>query len=442
MKIISLVAENIKKIRAVEIRPAGPVVMITGRNGQGKTSVLDSMWFALGGKKAVQECPIRNGQKKGKAEVTLAEFDKDERIILGTKEDKVLVTRSFTESNSYLKIEPIGIEGKKHKELLSPQEILDKVFNATTFDPLSFMSSDARRQVEILIGLLNLPKDPRAIDSQVEAIKAIRAVENRELKRLETMASPVPEKVREVEVSQLMATLDKYQSENSAIDKDLAEENALRSGAETMEFEISNMEKEITKKREKIKEMIRRAELLAGNAGVKIDTDGIKRDIATASETNKKALAYAAWANTKEALVVQQRKVDGLNHDIMKLEEEKKEMLSGASLPLPGLEIQASGVFFQGNPLAQASDAEQLKISLAIAMALNPKLRVVRVKNGSLLDSASLAVINKMAKDNDFDVWIEKVDESGKIGVYIEDGKVSALDGVATEKEVADEKAV
>ena len=62
-----------------------------------------------------------------------------------------------------------------------------------------------------------------------------------------------------------------------------------------------------------------------------------------------------------------------------------------------------------------------------MAMALNPEIRVIRITDGSLLDSGNLALIAEMADEHDFQVWIEKVDESGTIGVYIEDGAVAAV---------------
>ncbi len=79
-----------------------------------------------------------------------------------------------------------------------------------------------------------------------------------------------------------------------------------------------------------------------------------------------------------------------------------------------------------GVPLTQASDAEQLRASLAIAMALNPKLRVIRVRDGSLLDSNAMKIIAEMAETKDFQVWIERVDDSGKVGFVLEDGHVVA----------------
>ena len=104
-------------------------------------------------------------------------------------------------------------------------------------------------------------------------------------------------------------------------------------------------------------------------------------------------------------------------------------MLAKASFPLPGLGFGINGVTYNGLPLEQASAAEQLRVSMSMAIASNPKLRVIRITDGSLLDSNSMAVIEEMCKAEDFQVWIEQVEETGKVGIFIEEGRVAAIDG-------------
>jgi hypothetical protein len=60
-------------------------------------------------------------------------------------------------------------------------------------------------------------------------------------------------------------------------------------------------------------------------------------------------------------------------------------------------------------------------------MANNNKVRVMRIKDGSLLDEDSLAVVAEMAHAHDFQVWIESVETSGNVGIYMEDGEVKAV---------------
>ena len=106
-------------------------------------------------------------------------------------------------------------------------------------------------------------------------------------------------------------------------------------------------------------------------------------------------------------------------------------------MPIEGLSVNEDTILFNDPknptgdiPLAQVNESMQLRIAVSIAMALNPKLKVILMK-GNDLDSASLDTVCKMAEEKGYDVWIEKVDESGKFGFYIEDGSLVAVDGVA-----------
>ena len=62
VKINALQIENTKRIRAVALSPAASgLTIIGGRNGQGKTSVLDAIAWALGGKRFTPSSPARDG---------------------------------------------------------------------------------------------------------------------------------------------------------------------------------------------------------------------------------------------------------------------------------------------------------------------------------------------------------------------------------------------
>src|SRR3990167_8327172 len=106
-----------------------------------------------------------------------------------------------------------------------------------------------------------------------------------------------------------------------------------------------------------------------------------------------------------------------------------------AAMPVPGLGFGEGSVTFDGVPFDQAETSAQIRVGVAIAMAANPKLRVIRIKEGSFLDQDNLALIAEMARAHDYKVWLERVDTSGKVGVVIDDGQVVAVNGepVATD---------
>ncbi len=112
----------------------------------------------------------------------------------------------------------------------------------------------------------------------------------------------------------------------------------------------------------------------------------------------------------------------------------KAAAIAGAEMPVPGLSFGDGEVLFDGLPLDQASQAEKIRISVAIAMAANPKLRVLCIRDGSLLDRESLRLLSELIESQDYQCWLEVTDDEGKTGVVIEDGAIRPLDGARPEQ--------
>ena len=175
MRIVRLTAENVKRLKAVEIQPNGDVVVIAGRNGQGKTSVLDSIWFALGGGAAQKgtQRPIRDGEEQ--AQVTL---DLGDLVVTRTwKGDKSVLTVGTQDGATYN----------------SPQTLLDKLIGRLSFDPLAFTQQDERSQLATLLDLVELPFDPDELAAKRKTLYDQRTEVGREIKALEGQLVGLPE---------------------------------------------------------------------------------------------------------------------------------------------------------------------------------------------------------------------------------------------------------
>ena len=59
-------------------------------------------------------------------------------------------------------------------------------------------------------------------------------------------------------------------------------------------------------------------------------------------------------------------------------------------------------------------------------MALNPALKIILIKDGSLLDEEGIKTVTEIAKGKDYQLWIECVKDSPGCGIYIEDGEIKA----------------
>ena len=157
------------------------------------------------------------------------------------------------------------------------------------------------------------------------------------------------------------------------------------------------------------------------------DTAALRVGINEAVEHNKAVASYREHKATMEADQKVREKYAAMSVRILRLKSEREETILGVDMPVEGLGFDDAGrITFGGIPLDQASGAQKLRISMGIAMAAAPELRIIRITDGSLLDSKSLEVIRATAAKKDYQVWIESVDETGKIGVVIEDGEVVA----------------
>lgn len=427
MKIISLTAENIKKLRAVEIKPSGEIVTIAGKNGQGKTSVLDSIWWALTGTKNIQEQPIRKGESKARIKLDLGEL---------------VVERKFTSAGSTLTVE--SVDGARFP---GPQKMLDALLGELSFDPLAFARMDPRKQFEELRRVSKLDVDIDKLNALNASDFAKRTDVNREAKAKRAQAGGmiVPQEVKAEHVDEgaLVDELQKAGETNAEIERRrarrdtakteadtkrraaaLARERAaeMRAAADKLEKSATDLDDEATQIDKKIAD--------APALPEPIDVSTLRQKIEAARVTNEKLVERKRAVERRttleqEAKVLEDQSRD-LTSSIAARDQAKSEAIRTATMPVAGLGFGDGHVTYNGIPFDQASSAEQLRVSMSIAIAANPKLRVIRITDGSLLDDESLAAISDMAKAEDFQVWLEKVDGSGKCGIVIEDGAVAS----------------
>lgn len=396
MKIISLTAENVKRLKAVEITPDGNVVTITGRNAQGKTSVLDAIWLALGGGPAAKGTtrPIRDGEAKASVTLDLGDF---------------IVTRSWAGTKSAL-----TVKSREGATFSGPQGVLDALVGRLSFDPLEFTRLSAREQTAALLDLVELDVDLDALTAERQAAYDERTEVGRRGKALgdtPAIAPGVPDE--EVSAGALVASIRAAEAQRS---KQREEREALGlalAKVKELEADLANW-----------RAAVESHQATVDAHGPLADVDALEAELASVEDTNRAVRANANArdiAARKDALRAEYERLTGR---IEAIDQAKSNALATATFPVDGLGFDDTGVTFQGVPFSQASSAEQIRVSLAMAMSLNPRLRVIRILDGSLLDADNLALIEQMAAEQDYQVWIERVSDPSETAVVIEDGEV------------------
>ena len=166
----------------------------------------------------------------------------------------------------------------------------------------------------------------------------------------------------------------------------------------------------------------------AGSIGKPIDVVEVRTKLTRAQTTNAEIKANddarAKKAGLERVAADAALLSDQLTGLIAARNKLKDEAIAGAQMPVPGLGFGNGYITLNGVPFDQASDAERLRTSCAIAMKLNARLRVIRVRDGSLLDDNSMAILAEMAAENDCQIWIETVRAVTDAAVIITDGRV------------------
>jgi DNA repair ATPase RecN len=417
MKIVSLQAENIKRLRAVRIEPDGNVVVISGANAQGKSSVLDSIFLALGGRKALQaiEEPVRQGQDEAVATVDLGDFT---------------VTRTWKGGKTEVKV--LSQNGGKYP---SPQTFLDNLLGSLTFDPLAFVGMKPKEQLDTLLGLVKLEIDPLEIDRQKAALfderTEIGRARDQYKGQLAGLEKVYPPAEGEVSAADIIEEYGAAQAMHNAYGAAFA---AHRDSKQLVGISEERVRAAAAALAEAEATLAARVEQVAeGEAQLAElephlpDLDAIRERLEGLEVSNRavrdQIQAAERWANVAKAHEEQDLRYKHLTQAISGLEKTKADALAAARFPIEGLSFDEHGVTYQGVPFSQASSAEQLRVSVAMASAMSPEIRVGLIRDGSLLDSTNLALIGDIADEQDFQLWIERVD--GTIGFVIEDGALA-----------------
>ena len=403
MRIMQLEAENVKRLRAVNVRidPDTNMLVVGGDNGQGKTSLLDSIMYALGGSKGIPSDPIRHGQKRAVVKLDLGQYQ---------------VERRFTAGGSTLTVTANGAE------IGSPQGILDKLYARLAFDPLAFCGMKPADQLDTLRKLSGV--DVTALDAEHERVYRERADVNREIKRIEgaLKSTPFHANVPESEVD--TALIRRRLQEATAAR--VAYDEMVRTRAEAMQ-ERDRLQRLLDEVCTSIKEYDR----CIADTPTPEDPSPLWAQIATADSVNAKVRDMRRWLALEAEQTAQEKRAQAMSDRLAEIADGRQELIGSAKLPVPGLGFGSGCVTYNGVPFDQCSGAEQLRVSTAMALASNPELRVCLIRGGPLLDKKSLALMEQLANEFDFQIVMERVGDGAECSLIISDGVVSETrDGV------------
>lgn len=412
VKINELLIENVKRVKAVQFEPsADGLTIIGGRNGQGKTSVLDAIAWALGGNNYKPSVPERDD----------ALVPPNLHIELS---NGLIVERKG--KNSTLKV--TDPEGNK-----SGQQLLNEFVSTLALDLPKFINGSDKDKADSLLKILGIGDVLAQLDTKENQLYAQRTEVGRIADRKKKAADEMP-MYPNVPKEPVSATeLIKQQQEILARngENEQKRQNAARYERMLAEAQIAFDE---------AKAALQKAEqdcLTARKSAEDLhdeSTAELEKNLAEIEALNIKIRANS----TKEAAEIEannlQQEYDGLTEQIESVREERSKLLDSAELPLPGLSVKDGKLIYNNMPWDGMSGSDQLKVATAIVRKLNPQCGFVLMDKLEQMDLETLQEFGAWLKQEGLQVIATRVSTGDECSIIIDDGMVKGDTEAVKEK--------
>lgn len=400
--ITELHAENFKRVKAVHITPSpSGLTVLGGNNNQGKTSVLDSIAWALGGDRFRPSQPQREGSV----------IPPNLRIELS---NGLVVERSG--KNSSLKvIDPQGNKGG--------QQLLNSFVEQLALDLPRFMNASGKEKAQTLLKIIGIGDQLFALDRQETELYNERLAVGRIADQKKAVAKEMPfyegcpeEPVSAAELIRQQQDILAKNGENARL-----RQNRDRIGAELQAVydKISELQQKVTALEEQYEIACKNAEDLHDES-----TAELEENIREIDQINAKIRTNAVRIAAENEAKTFKDQYDGLTAKIEDVRLQRLKLLDGADMPLPGLSVEQGDLTYQGQAWDNMSASEQLRVATAIVRRLNPNCGFVLLDKLEQMDLTTLREFGEWLEAQGLQAIATRVSTGDECAIIIEDGSV------------------
>lgn len=408
IKITSFEIENVKRIKMLQYTPTeNGLTVIGGKNNQGKTTVLDSIAWALGGDRFRPTNAVRDG----------ALTDPYLKVTLS---NGIVVERKG--KNSSLKVtDPSG--------RLAGQNLLNSFVEQFALDVPKFLNSNSKDKAAILLRIIGvgdklfaLERDEAEIYAKRHAVGQIADQKKKFAKEM-PLFQDVPDEP--VSASQLIAEQQEILARNGENQRKRdrayelqAERNRLAEKVNTLKAELEKVQNQLIKVDAEMETAFKTAEQLHDES-----TAELEENLRSIEEINRKVRANLDREKAEADAEEYARMYDNLTERLSAIRQQKKDLLEGADLPFPGLSVENGELTYNGKNWDCLSSSQQLKIATAIVRKLNPECGFVLLDKLEQMDNDTLSEFAAWLENENLQAIATRVSTGDECSVIIEDGK-------------------
>ncbi|MBS6168627.1 AAA family ATPase [Dielma fastidiosa] len=409
IKINKLEIENVKRVKAVKIEPTpAGLTVVGGKNNQGKTSVLDSIAWALGGEKHRPSQP----QREGSVLPPTLKVQLSNGLIVERKG-----------KNSDLKVtDPNGRKGG--------QQLLNEFVEQLAIDLPKFMESTGKEKAQTLLKIIGVGDQLVKIEIEEHELynqrRTIGQIADQKQKYADEQVFYQEAPKELVSPSELIKQQQDILARNGDNQRKREKVEQIKWTVTSLQSEVAALEKQLQIKKASLDQSLNDLNIAQMDALDLQDesTAELEASIANIDEINRKVRANLDKEKAEEDAKNYKDQYDSLTAQINQLRNAKFELLNKADMPLPELSVENGELIYKGYKWDNMSGSDQLKVATAIVRKLNPKCGFV------LLDKLEQMDLDTM---NEFGHWLEqeglqaiatRVSTGDECSIIIEDGYV------------------
>ena len=413
VKIIELEAENIKRVKAVQIVPAlNGLTIIGGDNNQGKTSVLDAIAWALGGDKYRPEAAQREGANT------------PPRLHVNLSNGLVVERRG---KNSALTVsDPSGRKGG--------QQLLNEFVEQLALDLPRFMNMNDREKADTLLKIIGVGDRLAAFDREIRALYDRRttigqiAEQKKHFAEEQVEYHDAPDEP--VSVSELIRSQQEILARNGENQRKRERSAQLAQHVKDLQERVDSLAAQLQQASEQCANAMKDLETAQKSAEDLQDesTAELEASIRDAEEINRKVRANLDKARAEDEARSYADQYKALTDSIDAKRQERRALLDGADLPLPGLSVDDGALTYQGKRWGDMSGSDQLRVATAIVRKLNPECGFVLLDKLEQMDLRTLTDFGSWLASEGLQAIATRVSTGGECQIIIEDGRVQGAD--------------
>lgn len=411
IKINALQVENVKRVKAVALEPsANGLTVIGGKNGQGKTSVLDAIAWALGGDRYRPS----NAEREGS---TLPPHIKLELS------NGLTVERSG--KNSALKV--VDTTGNR-----SGQQLLNEFVEQLAIDLPRFLQASNREKADTLLQVIGVGDQVRSLEVKEKEVYNRRHMISQEADRKRKYADELPHYPaapnEPVSASQLIRQQQDILARNGENQRKRMRANQIEHEYGRTAAHVSLLRSQLADAEKQLQQLVADLAIAQKDALDLQDesTDEIERSLQEIEQINIQVRANCDREKAEQDAAYYAQQYQDLTKELEEIRHDKYALLDSAKLPLPGLSVEDGELTYNGKKWDCMSGADQLIAATAIVRAINPKCGFVLLDKLEQLDADQLHMFGVWLQSQQLQVIATRVSTGPECSIIIEDGFVAS----------------